>query len=73
MCLKIDTAKLLCEAPRFEILDEDIATLQQVFDNILSWSNPRKIKHWPRTKIFWQKVTGLKISNSLLPSLQDII
>ena len=37
MCLKIGTAKLLCEAPRFEILDEDIATLQQVFYNILSW------------------------------------
>lgn len=42
MCLKIGTAKLLCEASRFEILDEDIAILQQVFYNILSWSNPCK-------------------------------
>lgn len=75
MCLKIGTAKLLCEAPRFEILDEDIATLQQVFYNILSWSNPCKInQHCPDTKIFWQKVTWrLKISNSLLLSLQDTI
>lgn len=75
LCLKIGTAKLLCEAPRFEILDEDIATLQQVFYNILSWSNPCKInQHCPDTKIFWQKVTWrLKISNSLLLSLQDTI
>lgn len=29
-------AEFLCQASRFEILDEDIATLQQVFHNILS-------------------------------------
>ena len=29
-------AEFLCQASRFEILDEDIATLQQMFHNILS-------------------------------------